>query len=79
MKFKTVTGSIYEVDGMRVRRLTGAKDPTPRQGEDGEWKDCLEMSNISIGQSVIFGWRLEEGLLKSTATSYVVAIYPNED
>ena len=77
MKFKTVSGSFYEVDGGKVRRLMGSGDPTPGQGLDGDWMDCLEMSPITIGRPVVFGWRFEEGILKSTMTSYVFAIYSN--
>ena len=32
--------SVYEVDfpGDRIRRLSGVRDPTPRQGADGLWQ-----------------------------------------
>lgn len=41
MKYVTECGSLYEVDhaNNRIRRLSGLKDPTPRQGKDGEWKN----------------------------------------
>ena len=38
--FATESGSLYELDpaNRRVRRISGERAPTPRQGTDGEWK-----------------------------------------
>lgn len=54
MVVKTLTGSIYEIieNEKRIRRLYGAKDPTSRQGTDGEWKEyysiMLDPNNILV-------------------------------
>lgn len=58
MKFTTVTGSVYEVDteGKKIRRLQGKKDPTPRQGKDGEWRGYLNDLEVKVGASVWIQW-----------------------
>ena len=58
VKFETETGSLYEVDeeANKVRRLIGVKDPTPRQGSDGEWKSYKDRSDIVVGRGVLFLW-----------------------
>ena len=44
-KYITESGSVYQVDEQNklVRRLSGNKNPTPRQGIDGEWKEYYEL------------------------------------
>jgi hypothetical protein len=55
MKFKTESGSEYEVntDKKEIRRLSGNADPTLRQGRDGDWKSYEDISEIVVGRSVI--------------------------
>ncbi len=74
--FTTETGSVYEVapDRKQIRRLEGTHDPTPRQGPDGEWKEFISISQISIGSSVLIGWRIKGNTLQGTLTSSVGAI-----
>jgi hypothetical protein len=76
---RTETGSLYEFDteGKRVRRLSGVKNPTPRQGADGVWKLNMEVAELSNGRLLI-AWEAgesEDGLaiMKTTMTSAVVA------
>ena len=89
MKFTTETGSIYEVntDSKQIRRLNGAKDPTPRQGKDGEWRSYLTIfpSPIKVGLGVIIRWGNDTALLPgtepgsavpTTITSTVVSVEP---
>lgn len=71
MTFETVTGSKYEVAEGKIRRLSGTKRPTPRQGEDGNWKVFMSMSGVVVGASVLIGWEFAHGVLKSTLTSAV--------
>jgi len=80
MKFETETGSLYEIDeaANRVRRLIGVKNPTPRQGNDGEWKTYEDHSPIVIGQSVLLWWAVESGVGKSTVTSLVKRILEDD-
>ena len=69
VKLTTASGSIYEldVDGKRVRRLTGKIAPTPRQGADGEWKAFVTLHEV--GDSLGFDW---DGEGHCTFTSPVV-------
>jgi len=69
--------STYEVDwtNLRVRRLEGQLSPTPRQGEDGQWKDALRVG-VGWGNCLVFVWRIEEGVAKSTVTSQIVSEEP---
>lgn len=77
-RFKTESGSVYELDwdNKRIRRVTGIKDPTPRQGKDGDWKEYLYVSSIIIGQSVVICWKIEEtdqgSVHRTTMTSRIV-------
>jgi len=58
MRFTTISGSLYEVDteNKKIRRLNGKKDPTPRQGKDGEWRGYLGELSVTIGQPVWIIW-----------------------
>jgi hypothetical protein len=68
MKFTTVSGSVYEVntDSKQIRRLNGAKDPTPRQGPDGQWRTYSDITPINVGSSVAIFWGGETALLAET-------------
>lgn len=89
MKFTTITGSLYEVntDSKQIRRLNGAKDPSPRQGKDGEWRSYLAIypNPVKVGTGVIIRWGNDTPLLPgtepgsavpTTMTSTVVAVEP---
>lgn len=60
MKFKTQSGSTYEVDfnSKQIRRLNGLTNSTPRQGNDGQWKKYNDLypQNITVGHYVIILW-----------------------
>jgi hypothetical protein len=84
MKFETISGSLYEVDEAKqsVRRLIGINDPTPRQGNDGEWRKYLDATDVAVGQGVLFVWEMVPGIIataKSTLTSPVKRILTDED
>lgn len=80
MIFETETGSIYEVDGLRVRRLDGKGSPTPRIGEG--WKEIKDHGPIKVGGHVLLVWPDSVPLLPgsppeatpATMTSRVVKI-----
>jgi len=89
IKFETYSGSLYEVDDdtKQVRRLIGVKNPTPRQGKDGEWKKFTTHSQIVAGLSVCFIWHIESDILsqnmaeiaaKTTVTSPVKKVLDDE-
>jgi hypothetical protein len=67
--------SSYEVDleRKRIRRLSGHNRPTPRQGQDGVWKDFQRISELSVGAGVLIVWS-EEGTIPSTFTSPIVKV-----
>lgn len=67
MIYHTYSGSVYEVDGNRVRRLHGVKPPTDRVGEG--WKEC-------VGTAVVDGCLviLWDHTGKATVTSPVVTV-----
>lgn len=75
MLFKT-TFSAYEInlEQSKIRRLNGAVDPTPRQGQDGVWKEYLEVSSIKKGHPVLITWKIEDEVRRVTETSPVVEI-----
>ena len=68
MKFTTVSGSVYEVntDSKQIRRLNGVKDPTPRQGPDGQWRAYSDITPVKVGNSVAIFWDQETALLAET-------------
>lgn len=65
--------SVYEVDHtagqLRVRRLEGVLEPTPRCGVDGEWQDA-EQVTLAWTQQLIIQW----GGVRHTITSHVQRI-----
>ena len=69
----TETGSIYEIDNInkKIRRLSGQENPTPRIGQDGQWRKFKTIEKISNGQMLII-WDFEGLVAKSTLTSIVV-------
>jgi hypothetical protein len=66
--------STYEVDwtNLRVRRMEGQLNPTPRQGPVGEWQNALRIG-VGWGNCLVFVWRIEDGVAKSTITSQIVS------
>jgi hypothetical protein len=77
MIFTTESGSNYELDleRQRIRRLSGSRPSTNRQGSDGEWKEFFSISVPTIGQELIIVWSLDDnGTAKSTLTSPLVSL-----
>ena len=71
MRFLTMN-SIYEVDeqNKRIRRLEGANDPTPNQGEDGVWREYVSLDPCQGGYLIVW----DEGGNKATLTSQVLEV-----
>lgn len=65
--------SIYEVDpnDRRIRRLSGKKEPSRRQGEDGQWRFYEILHLGSIGEPMFVDY-LGDGC--GTLTSHVMEI-----
>ena len=63
--------SVYQIDEAEhlIRRVSGANDPTPRQGTDGEWREYETIEPLMGGLWVM--WDSESG--KGTWTSDVVS------
>lgn len=76
MRFRTETGSVYELDwqGNRIRRLAGTHAATPAQGADGEWVTYRACSLPVRGQYVSIVWRDGERAAPATITSAVTSI-----
>lgn len=83
--FSTVSGSTYEVDttNKRIRRLNGVKDPQPRQGRDGEWRNYADVVGPVVGKQVFIAWDKTttpllagspESAIPGTMTSVVVSV-----
>lgn len=72
IKYRTFSGSIYEVDedNHRARRLTGTGAPTTRQNPDGEWQSYNWYEKLS-NTSLFFCWN-EQG--QGTMTSAIVEV-----
>lgn len=62
--------STYEIEGNRVRRLEGENEPTPRQGQDQEWREAARIAPLVIGAQLhyLFLWDSEG---RATITSPV--------
>ncbi len=77
MTFRTESGSVYEMDveNQRVRRLNGPRDPTPRQGPDGEWRGYEKALLLETGK-MLFVWRHDivdgEAIARCTVTNRIV-------
>lgn len=89
MIFKTISGSQYDLDqaNKRIRRLSGAKAPSARQGEDGEWRTYRDLvpEQPKVDQSLIIIWEYQTKLIdgqwlqsigKTTMTSTIAEIEP---
>ena len=78
MKIRTQTGSMYELDLIenRFRRLTGEGVPTPRMGNDGQWKTYQEARFPVVGEPLLVIWRTtDDGVMQTTMTSPVKDIF----
>lgn len=65
MKFRTESGSHYEIDRTKrqIRRIAGPNAPSKRQGKDGEWKHYEFASDVVVGNQVVIFWDNSEKLL----------------
>ncbi len=77
---RTLSGSLYEWDekNKQVRRLSGVKEPTERQGADLEWRAYEEIM-LAVNRSMIIVWSSHsdnggELICKTTQTSSIEAI-----
>jgi len=73
MRFKTLSGSVYEVDHAksRIRRITGTHAPTNSQGADGEWRP-YHSALVELGIPAVVQWSMN--VPKYTVTSRVTEI-----
>jgi hypothetical protein len=77
-RYKTLN-STYEVDGMRVRRVGGDADATPRFENDGLWHEARSIMHMNGG--LVFIWTPDPTGVKrdATFTSAVVSVETVED
>lgn len=91
MIFKTISGSIYELnqDKQEIRRLSNINDQqaTQLQGENS-WRKYAAISEPTVGQSVLIQWDkqsmpedsgAQNYFIPGTITSEVVSISNGED
>lgn len=87
LRVVTESGSRYEIDldGKRIRRLSGNAPPTEHQGQDGEWRVFEDITGLVVGDCPIVLWALdayevEAGRIvfdaKATQLSMVIELYP---
>ncbi len=79
MVFVTASGSTYEInhETKQIRRLKGKEDPTPRQGQDGVWKDFSEVYGMTPAWHPMMG---VEGLSQDIILNNPVLIqWANEE
>lgn len=80
MIVETASGSMYQIAGLKARRLSGPNDPTPRLGYDGAWRALQVEPVVRIGLPIVLIWTDEidppaaEGHTPGTVTSRVVRI-----
>jgi hypothetical protein len=84
---RTVSGSVYELDeaAKRLRRLSGVRAATARQGADGAWRqyDQLGPDTPVVGLPLFVKWADESvgpaavpGAYPGTMTSIVIEVNP---
>ncbi len=72
--------STYEVIDNKIRRLYGTEGPTVRQGDDGDWKEFMEMLGPEVGKRMCIIWKFTEDLVaQTTQTSVVIEILETQD
>jgi hypothetical protein len=73
MRTVTTVNSVYQINEADhlIRRVSGANDPTPRQGVDGEWREYTTLAPLLDGLLIVWGIN-PDGTAKSTWTSKVV-------
>jgi hypothetical protein len=78
----TVTGSLYELDGEnhRIRRVSGERAPTIRQGTDGTWRSYVLIApeQPTVGSRLVVVWEIDvDGhRAESTILSEVRSVTP---
>jgi hypothetical protein len=80
VNFKT-GNSTYEVDWTNklIRRLQGVRAPTPRQGEDGQWKAFASITPVLDGTDDGFFFFIDwDGEGHGTCTTVVQEITEDE-
>lgn len=60
--------SVYEVDGNKIRRVSGVNEPTPSFSADGEWKAHQGIYPLPTG-----GVEIRWSLTTATYTSRVLS------
>ena len=79
MLLKTETGSWYELEGLRIRRLTGSHLPTERQAADGAWQEAetIYPNPPIVGKRILVEWfhDADRNRSRCTYTSTVTEVY----
>jgi hypothetical protein len=76
MRFRTETGSVYEIKGHRMRRLTGTRPPTRNQRGEGVWREYTAIVPAPrVGARPLVQWGWEGDVLRQTLLSEVVEVF----
>lgn len=86
MKFKTVSGTVYEIDNTakppRVRRTKDPDSELPDMRKDGEWNNLWLIPEIRLGEPVTLWLEClnpdlgeEEGAVTIRTTSAITEVY----
>jgi hypothetical protein len=73
MRTVTTANSVYQINEADhlIRRVSGANDPTPRQGVDGEWQ-AYDSIQPHFG-ALLITWAVADCIARCTWTSNVVS------
>lgn len=74
MRTVTTANSVYQINEAdhMIRRMSGANDPTPRQGKDGVWREYRTLGIMLDGLLIVWGDN-PDGSAATTWTSKVVS------
>jgi hypothetical protein len=73
MIFKTESGSYYEVEDQRLRRLCGP--PAKHRASDGEWREFEAILKLEVGSGAVFVWPDRgDGVIRTLITNMVIEV-----
>ena len=78
MRFRTESNTVYEIDGLRVRRVAGTGSEGMRR--DGDWLDLEDAPVVVLGRPVTLILEpLGEGDVTIRTTTPVVSIHHDKE
>lgn len=68
---------IVDEENKKITRLESTHAPTPRQGEDGEWKEYTDLHIFKSGVMIVWGY--DNGMARTTMTSPLTMVTTIEE